>query len=200
MSNEPYSPLHRPESGFERKLRRSPLSLFFPSFNRQSSESSTSFNTPSRNPSSSKRREIFRNSKSFDTATEKKSHKKGYRTLLTPEDCNKDLVSSLDSQYKKKKKKPPKSVSFQDLIVYPTILTQAIRSISPGRTSKFSTSSDHSHYCVSVVKKENRGVKKSISNYILGCKSRCCGLLHDSFKIPTRKLSLPIILSIIKFV
>jgi len=172
MSNEPYSPLHRPETGFEKKIRRSPLSLFFPSFNRQSTESSSSFTTHSTNHSSSKKREIFRNSKSFDTATEKKVQKKGYRTLLTPDDCSRDLTSSVDLQYKKKKKKkPPKSVSFQELITYPTILSQAIRSISPGQTSKFSTSSEHSHYCVSVARKENHGVKKSISSYILGCKS-----------------------------
>ncbi|KAE9548515.1 hypothetical protein FO519_008271 [Halicephalobus sp. NKZ332] len=217
MSKEPYSPLHRPESIFERKIRRSPLSLFFPSFNRQSSEMSSSFDRTSisdRNPTCDRttsaldrtspdhsplKKDRFRSTRSFDTVSEKKLQKKGYRTLLTPDDGREEFPS-IELQHKLRKngkKKPPKSVSFQDLAIYPSILTQAIRSISPGRSSKLSVSisprkkhnflrsispgrsskfsmySEYSNYSLSTVPKETSGLKKSISSYILGCNALC---------------------------
>uniref|UniRef100_A0AC35G448 Uncharacterized protein n=1 Tax=Panagrolaimus sp. PS1159 TaxID=55785 RepID=A0AC35G448_9BILA len=170
------------------KIRRSPLSLFFPSFNRSTASTTStdkSPTSPSPLASATGKRAKFRNANSMDTTRsdeEGKPKKNGYRALLTPEPFGKITLPSTVSfsssenirngATKVTENKPSKSVSFHDLIVYPAAIHQAIQSLSSPRKSicqKMTSLSINSNLNLAG-SAETPKIKRSFSNYYIRCK------------------------------
>ena len=178
------SPSHKANS-LSLKFRRSPLSLFFPSFSRSTASTSTdkSPTSPCSIPTVSIRRAKFRNASSMDTPRsedEGKPKRNGYRALLTPEPFGTPTSPSYLSSHEsiqhlenhRQQKPPPKSVSFQDLITYPAALHQAIQSFSPRKSirPKLTSLSINSNLHLA----ETPKIKRSLSNYFIRCEFDCC--------------------------
>jgi hypothetical protein len=155
------------------KIRRSPLSLFFPSFSRSTASTTSTDKSPT-SPSplaATTRRAKFRNANSMDTPRsdeEGKPKRNGYRALLTPEPLgHATSFSSSESIKGSNVKQPSKSVSFQDLIIYPAAIHHAIHCLSPRKKSicqKTASLSINSNLHLTA---ETPKIKRSLSNYYI---------------------------------
>uniref|UniRef100_A0A7E4UMG9 DUF4797 domain-containing protein n=1 Tax=Panagrellus redivivus TaxID=6233 RepID=A0A7E4UMG9_PANRE len=167
------------------KVRRSPMSLFFPSFTQHSlpggdgDTEDTGSRPTSSTPTSMRRRLFRRSARSADVPRHSQDDHVSYVEtpgamsythdgLLSP---TPRLGNCPGPPGAKKGMHPSKSVSFNDLIMYPVMIHQAIRSISPMRShyqsrSDYAASSDHLHE-----RSTGGSFKKSLSSYILGCGS-----------------------------